>query len=174
MTPSNPVLQAMAAAPIAPGIHANSIIALVGNGPIESGSDGVVTYKSAHLEGVDSEYIARSSHSTQSNPYTIEEVHRILLLRAADACPRISCGNPPNAAAQTDRCELAPTRPRTRTPQCSPLLLPLLSCFLGVERSPSVEPPIPVEAGKLRNRRKGDVRMVAQCRHRSFRIGAVR
>lgn len=94
MTPSNPVLRAMAATPVTPGIHANSIIAVAGNGPIESGNDGVVTYKSAHLAGVESEYIVRSGHSTLSNPYTIEEVHRILLLHAADACSRIPCGNP--------------------------------------------------------------------------------
>jgi pimeloyl-ACP methyl ester carboxylesterase len=94
MTPSNPVLQAMAATPIAPGIHANSIIAIAGNGPVESGNDGVVAYSSAHLEGVESEYIVRSTHSVQSNPYAIEEVRRILLLHAADACTRIPCGNP--------------------------------------------------------------------------------
>jgi hypothetical protein len=28
----------------------------------------------------------------QSNPYAIEEVRRILLLHAADACTRIPCG----------------------------------------------------------------------------------
>ena len=94
MTPSNPVVQAMAATPVAPGIHANSIIAVAGSGPIESGDDGVVKYESAHLDGVESEYIVRSSHSTQSNPYTIEEVRRILLLHAADACTRIPCGDP--------------------------------------------------------------------------------
>jgi pimeloyl-ACP methyl ester carboxylesterase len=95
MTPSNPVLQTMAATPIAPDVHANSIIAIAGNGPIESGNDGVVAYKSAHLEGVDSEYIVRSSHSTQSNPYTIEEVRRILLVHAADVCRRIPCAQFP-------------------------------------------------------------------------------
>jgi pimeloyl-ACP methyl ester carboxylesterase len=94
MTPSNPVVQAMAATPVAPGIHANSIIAVAGSGPIESGDDGVVEYKSAHLDGVESEYIVRSSHSTQSNPYTIEEVRRILLRHAADACTRITCDQP--------------------------------------------------------------------------------
>jgi pimeloyl-ACP methyl ester carboxylesterase len=94
MTPNNPVLQAMAATPIAPGVHAHSIIAVAGNGPIEGSSDGVVEYSSSHLDGVDSEYIVRSTHSTQSNPYTIEEVRRILLLHAADACTRIACGRP--------------------------------------------------------------------------------
>ena len=98
MTPNNPVLQTMAATPIAPGVHAHSIIAVAGNGPVEGSNDGVVEYTSSHLDGVDSEYIVRSTHSTQSNPYTIEEVRRILLLHAADACTRIACGkaSPPS------------------------------------------------------------------------------
>src|SRR6516225_6210129 len=94
MTPNNPVLQTMAATPIAPGVHAHSIIAVKGNGPVEGGNDGVVEYSSAHLEGVDSEYIVRSTHSTQSNPYTIEEVRRILLLHSAEVCARIACDKP--------------------------------------------------------------------------------
>jgi hypothetical protein len=94
MTPNNPVLQAMAATPIAPGVHADSIIAVAGNGPVEGSNDGVVEYASAHLDGVDSEYIVRSTHSVQSNPYAIEEVRRILLVHAADVCTRIACGKP--------------------------------------------------------------------------------
>jgi len=96
MTPNNPVLQTMAATPIAPGVHAHSIIAASGNGPVEDSNDGVVEYSSSHLAGVDSEYIVRSTHSTQSNPYTIEEVRRILLLHAAEVCARITCGSPPS------------------------------------------------------------------------------
>ena len=95
MTPNNPVLQTMAATPIAPGVHADSIIAVAGNGPVEGSNDGVVEYSSSHLEGVDSEYIVRSTHSTQSNSYTIEEVRRILLVHTADACTRIACGKAP-------------------------------------------------------------------------------
>ena len=45
---------------------------------------------SSHLDGVDSEYIVRSGHSVQSNSYAIEEVRRILLLHAIDACTRIA------------------------------------------------------------------------------------
>ena len=72
-----------------------------GDGPVEGGNDGVVEYSSAHLDGVDSEYIVRSTHSVQSNPYAIEEVRRILLLHAADVCARIACGNPlPGAETQ--------------------------------------------------------------------------
>jgi pimeloyl-ACP methyl ester carboxylesterase len=101
MTPNNPVLQAMAATPIAPGVHADSIIAVAGNGPVEGSNDGVVEYSSSHLDGVDSEYIVRSTHSVQSNPYAIEEVRRILLVHAADVCARIACSNPlPGAETQ--------------------------------------------------------------------------
>jgi len=99
MTPNNPVIQTMAATPIAPSVHAHSIIAVAGNGPVEGSNDGVVEYSSSHLDGVDSEYIVRSTHSTQSNPYTIEEVRRILLAHAADACTRIDCGKPPPPSA---------------------------------------------------------------------------
>jgi pimeloyl-ACP methyl ester carboxylesterase len=99
MTPNNPVLQTMADTPIARGVHAHSIIAVAGNGPVEGSSDGVVKYSSSHLDGVDSEYIVRSGHSVQSNPYAIEEVRRILLLHAVDACTRIPCGKPPPPSA---------------------------------------------------------------------------
>ena len=44
------------------------------------GNDGVVTYHSAHIDGVESELVVRSSHSTQGTPATIEEVRRILYL----------------------------------------------------------------------------------------------
>ena len=41
-------------------------------------TDGVVAYESAHIEGVESEKVVRSGHSTQGHPETIEEVRRIL------------------------------------------------------------------------------------------------
>jgi hypothetical protein len=37
-----------------------------------------VRYESAHLDGVASEKVVHSSHSTQGAPDTIEEVRRIL------------------------------------------------------------------------------------------------
>jgi len=39
---------------------------------------GLLAYESAHIEGVASELVVRSGHSTQSHPETIEEVRRIL------------------------------------------------------------------------------------------------
>ena len=88
MTPDNPALQALAAIPISPTVAAHSIIAVQGDGPIETGDDGVVSYKSAHIDGVASELVVRSGHSVQSNPHTVAEVRRILLLHLAQACPQ--------------------------------------------------------------------------------------
>ena len=86
MTPGSPLVTTLAPMPISAGVAAHSIIAVKGDGPKEEGMDGVVAYTSAHLEDVDSELVVRSGHSTQSNPHTIEEVRRILLLHAEEPC----------------------------------------------------------------------------------------
>jgi hypothetical protein len=78
MDASNPFLKTLASLPIAAGVHVHSIIAVKGTGPIEDGNDGVVEYKSAHIDGIESELVVRSAHSTQATPETIEEVRRIL------------------------------------------------------------------------------------------------
>jgi hypothetical protein len=79
MSPGNRAVRTLAELPIAPGVKAHSIIGVRGDGPPEEGGDGVVTYGSAHLDGVVSERVVRSGHSMQSHPQTIEEVRRILL-----------------------------------------------------------------------------------------------
>ncbi len=80
MSPGNPGMQAVRATPIAPWIHAYSIIPTLQDGPLETRNDGVVEYRSAHLEGVELEVvIEHSGHSTQSNPLTVREVRRILM-----------------------------------------------------------------------------------------------
>ena len=84
MNPRNPFLTTLAEIPIAPGVTANSIIAVQGAGPIEEGSDGVVPYRSAHIDGVESEVVIRSSHTVQDQPGAVEEVRRILLLHATE------------------------------------------------------------------------------------------
>jgi len=78
MTPGNPFLEGLAAIPVADGVAYHSIIAVKGDGRAEDGNDGVVAYRSAHLEGAASELVVRSSHSTQSEPGTIQEMRRIL------------------------------------------------------------------------------------------------
>jgi len=53
-------------------------LAVQGSGDYHSGKDGLVLYKSAHVDYVESEFIVRSFHSCQDKPPTIEEVRRIL------------------------------------------------------------------------------------------------
>jgi pimeloyl-ACP methyl ester carboxylesterase len=84
MSPNSSFIKALASTPIAPGVHAHSIIPVLGDEPLPEGGDGVVRYSSAHIEDADSEIVVRhSSHSTQANPATIAEVQRILLLQLA-------------------------------------------------------------------------------------------
>ena len=79
MSPDNPVLKTLADTPLAPGVVGHSIIAVKGDGDPKLGDDGVVAYTSANLDGMESEFIVRSGHSSQGHPFTIEEVRRILL-----------------------------------------------------------------------------------------------
>jgi pimeloyl-ACP methyl ester carboxylesterase len=82
MNPSNRFIKELASMPMIEGVTAHSIIAVQGDGPPEKGADGIVMYESAHIDGVASERIVRSSHSTQGHPETIQEIKRILLEHA--------------------------------------------------------------------------------------------
>jgi pimeloyl-ACP methyl ester carboxylesterase len=78
MDPRNQFIRTLAAIPIDPAVAAHSIIAVEGEGDPADGDDGVVAYRSAHISGVESELVVRSSHSAQANPKTVAEVRRIL------------------------------------------------------------------------------------------------
>jgi pimeloyl-ACP methyl ester carboxylesterase len=78
MRPGYPFIRSLSASPLAPDVTAHSIVAVEGAGDFVDRNDGLVAYRSAHLDGVASEKIVRSSHSMQSNPDTILEVRRIL------------------------------------------------------------------------------------------------
>ena len=87
MRPGSPLVRTLKGLPIAPGVKAHSIIPVVGDPPPNGQNDTVVTYESAHLEGVDSEKVVyHSEHSTQSNPNTILELRRILYEHLGIAC----------------------------------------------------------------------------------------
>ena len=89
MSPGNPAIEALRQIPVAPGIHAHSIIPTLQDGPLNDRNDGVVEYKSAHIDGVESELvIEHQGHSTQSNPLAVREVHRILLEQLGHAATR--------------------------------------------------------------------------------------
>ena len=78
MSPKNPGLLAMAEIPVRPPVKAHSIIPVLGKGDYRQGRDGVVSYQSAHVDYVASEFIVRHGHSCQGEPATIEELGRIL------------------------------------------------------------------------------------------------
>jgi hypothetical protein len=84
MNPNNRFIRSLSGIPIVDGVVAHSIIAVQGDGPPEEGDDGVVKYSSAHIDGVASEKIVRSSHSTQGHPETIQEIKRILFEHAKE------------------------------------------------------------------------------------------
>ena len=86
MNPNNFFIKNLASIPVADGVVAHSIIAVDSDGPLDEAGDGVVKYISAHIDGVASEKIVRSSHSVQGNPETIQEVKRILA-EHADTLP---------------------------------------------------------------------------------------
>jgi hypothetical protein len=78
MSPRNPGLRILASIPVPSRIPAHLIIAVKGDGPKEEGDDGVVTYRSAHIDEVVSELVVRWGHSCQGQPEVIEEIRRIL------------------------------------------------------------------------------------------------
>jgi pimeloyl-ACP methyl ester carboxylesterase len=107
MSPTQPFIKTLAALPIAPDVPAHSIIPVIGDGPLEDEVDGVVAYKSAHIEGVESEVVIHhSGHSTQGDPRTVDDVRRILLRHAQQA----HCGLRP--LRNVTPLQPASTRPR--------------------------------------------------------------
>ena len=78
MSPRNPALLKLADLPLTSGISGHSIIAVKGRGDYRQGKDGLVKYRSAHVDYVESEFIVRGPHSCQDLPPAVEEVRRIL------------------------------------------------------------------------------------------------
>ena len=74
----SPILVRLDELGLAPTIKAHSIIADRRHPPGAGGSDGLVTYESAHLQGVASESLVASGHLCQDHPAVIREVGRIL------------------------------------------------------------------------------------------------
>ena len=85
LSPNNPFIQLLAGIAVAKGIPFHSIIGDRGQGDGEQGSDGVVPYKSAHLEEAESELIVPSDHAATAHPFTVLEVKRILKLHLQQA-----------------------------------------------------------------------------------------
>jgi len=80
LSPNDPTIKALSELSIASEIPFHSIIGDQGIGNGEEGTDGVVTYKSAHLEGAESELIVPTNHAAHHHPFAILELKRILKL----------------------------------------------------------------------------------------------
>lgn len=90
LSDADPFIAAAADLPISPTVRYHTIVGVyTPPGPLAGSSDGVVPYRSAHLDGAESELAVPSWHSVQETPAAILELRRILRLHAAsvDAPP---------------------------------------------------------------------------------------
>jgi pimeloyl-ACP methyl ester carboxylesterase len=78
LTWDHPLLLALRDARIDPAVTYHSIIADRRNPPRAGGTDGVVAYASAHVDGAASELLIHGGHLCQDDPRVIGECRRIL------------------------------------------------------------------------------------------------
>ncbi len=78
LSPSHVVLRTLARIPIAPWVTYHSILGDRTGRMGPGGTDGVVPYESAHLEGAASELVVEGGHDVHEHPKAIAEVLRIL------------------------------------------------------------------------------------------------
>ncbi|MFO0945599.1 MAG: alpha/beta fold hydrolase [Planctomycetota bacterium] len=79
LAPHSQILEVLNQLPLEPSVPIHSIIGNLRRGPPEKWTDGIVPYASAHLPNAETECVIRASHSCESHPETIREIHRILL-----------------------------------------------------------------------------------------------
>jgi pimeloyl-ACP methyl ester carboxylesterase len=80
LSPKNPLLQTLIKVPINSKVTYHSIIGNKKTADTPGGTDGIVTYDSAHLDGAASEKIVHSKHNAHTKAVTIAEILRILHL----------------------------------------------------------------------------------------------
>jgi len=78
LAPDYPLLEAFAELPIDQRVPYHSIMGDRGGTDADRRGDGVVTYKSAHLDGSASELVVPSGHAAYAHPSAIAEIKRIL------------------------------------------------------------------------------------------------
>jgi hypothetical protein len=78
LTWENPGLLALGGLGIDPAVIYHSIIAVRGDSSRDGGTDGLVPYASAHLDGTASELLVHGGHLCQADPLVIQECRRIL------------------------------------------------------------------------------------------------
>jgi hypothetical protein len=83
LRPDNPVMQAFAALPIAPSVPYDTILGDRGKDGGENASDGVVSYRSGHLDGAASETVVPCDHHDTACPAAMDAILSILRADAA-------------------------------------------------------------------------------------------
>ena len=84
LSDTDPFIVAAANLPISPRVRYHTIVGVYkSKGPLQDSDDGLVPYKSSHLDGADSELAVPSWHSVQETPAAILELRRILRLQVA-------------------------------------------------------------------------------------------
>ena len=101
LSTNNPVLTALMEMKSGPDVTFHSIIGANRPGPPADSTDGVVAYRSSHLDGVASEKLVRSDHSVQKSPEAIQEVRRVLIEHLVKVRP--AAGTPTPAPVLEER-----------------------------------------------------------------------
>lgn len=101
LSTNNPVLTALMEMKSGPDVTFHSIIGANRPGPPADSTDGVVAYRSSHLDGLASEKLVRSDHSVQKSPEAIQEVRRVLIEHLVKVRP--AAGTPMPAPVLEER-----------------------------------------------------------------------
>jgi triacylglycerol esterase/lipase EstA (alpha/beta hydrolase family) len=110
LDPDSPLLSALLEMKPSPRVTFHSIIGYDRPGPVATSTDGIVPYRSAHIDGVASEKRVRSDHGVQKAPEAILEVRRILHLHAGQQVPQLTT----NPVAPVQRVADPAARPARR------------------------------------------------------------
>jgi pimeloyl-ACP methyl ester carboxylesterase len=80
LSEKSPALQGLSRTTVASSIPFHSIIGDRGRGDTPESSDGVVAYRSSHVDGAQSELIVPADHTAHAHPQALLEIRRILRL----------------------------------------------------------------------------------------------
>jgi pimeloyl-ACP methyl ester carboxylesterase len=81
---ASPILRGLSELAHPPALKVHSISAIRSDSPPGHGTDGLVSYESAHVAGTTSEKLVSAGHLCQDRPEVIGEVRRILLEHLVD------------------------------------------------------------------------------------------
>jgi pimeloyl-ACP methyl ester carboxylesterase len=102
LSEKSPALQGLSRTTIASTIPFHSIIGDRGLGDTPDSSDGVVAYRSSHVEGAQSELIVAADHTAHAHPQALLEIRRILRLHV-DAQQNPATKSPARNAARAKK-----------------------------------------------------------------------